>query len=184
MLLKPNALQFKPLKEENKPAREYYGLLLQNQLSVSQGGFCLDTTSNANAIFQVNFDALFQGRGNLFNKCQVRGRLVSDGLGETPVQNALGFVSIIGLPSSSFGTNGTYILPLNPSPQTDAGDLEQTGYYFSNSSMSNRNGTQVSIPTGIRQIQVQFRSVAGSLHVAGNIPDYSLYLEFELYERK
>lgn len=183
MLLKPNYSEFKP-RNENMNGKEYFGLLLQNQLSISDGGFCLDTTSNANAVYQVDFDALFQGRGKLYNKAQVRARLISDGEGQTPIENAIGTLSILGLPSVGLGTQGTYIMGLTPSPQTDAGDTTATGYYYNLSSMNNKNGTQVGVPSGIQVIRVQCRSVLGTILAPGNMPDYSLYLEFELYERK
>lgn len=163
---------------------EVYGLLLSNSLTPNSGGFRISPDSNkASATYQIDFDALFQGRGHLFNKAQIRGQFITNSITYVDIATATGTVSIVGLANNDLGNHGAYICPLFPE-YPKFGSPDASGIYFNVSTLDNVQGTVVSVPSGVRPIQVALRSVIGALLPNGDIPDYNLYLQFELYDRR
>lgn len=164
--------------------REVATLNLISELTVANGGFALDTTNNANILYQVDFDSLFNGRDKLYSKCQVRGSLVSNGRGSGDLSDSTGFVILVGLGSNnSLGINGIHIVTTYPINKQEAGLSQFVGYSYATSTLMNPSGSQVSpIPSGIRQFRIQLYDPIQELLFNANMPNYSLILQFELYD--
>lgn len=161
---------------------ETFILVLRNTLDLTKGGYCIYTTLNSKAKYQVNFDTLFNNRQRFYKKCQVRYLLTSNRLTSTPLGNVVGGIYITGL--SMQNTLGAYGLPICNLlfPQNSAA-VETGGYFFNRSSLTDVNGVQLcSIPYGTQVIGVDFVSVLDVLLQGGNIPDYDLELHFEFYD--
>jgi hypothetical protein len=161
---------------------ETFILVLNNTLDLTEGGYCIDTTLNSRAKYQVNFNSLFNQRQRLYKKCQVRYELLSEYKGNTPLQNVVGGIYITGL--STQNTLGAYGLPIANVllPQISSA-VEADGWFFNNRSTTDTNGVQLcSIPSGTQVIQVNFMSVLDVPLEGGNIPNYQLKLYFEFYD--
>lgn len=165
-------------------SKEVFTLNLISELSVANGGFVLDTTNNANILYQVDFDSLFNGRDKLYSKCQVRGSLISNGRGPGDLSDSTGFVILVGLGSNnSLGINGLHIVTTYPINKAQAGLSQFTGYSYATSTLENPNGSQVSpMPTGIQQFRIQLYDPIQELLFNANMPNYTLSLQFELYD--
>lgn len=162
--------------------KEVFTLILCNQLDLTENGFCLNTTNNASALYQVNFDSLFNGKQKLYNKCQLRVALVTNPIAAATLDKAVGSIYITGLTSGNdLGTNGLFVCNYNPSNASASGS--STGYYLPNNFYQNTNGTQMNqVPTGVRNFNVNFVNITGDLQPTANVPDYRMALQFELYD--
>jgi hypothetical protein len=161
---------------------ETFILILNNTLDLTEGGYCIDTTLNSKAKYEVNFNSLFQQRQRFYKKCQVRYELISEYKASTLLPNVIGGIYIAGL--STQNTLGAYGLPVvnNLQPQTSAA-VQSGGWFFNNRNISDVNGVQLcSIPSGTQVIQVNFVSVLDVPLQPGNIPNYQLKLFFEFYD--
>lgn len=164
-------------------SKEVFTLVLMNDLPIANGGFMIDSTNNSNTKYQVDFGSLFQGRDRLYNKCQVRSQLISNGVVASTINSSVGVLSLVGLGSgNSLGTNGLFLMFLNPSASSVSGS--STGYFYAGvSSLPTANGTQLTtIPTGIREFNIVFQSVSGVIQADANMGNYRLVLQFELYD--
>lgn len=166
--------------------RESFTLLLNSEKLISQGGFVLNSDTNANVKYQVNFDELFQQRDKLYKYAQIRAQLISERVSVSPLPSSIGTISIVGLGmGDSKGTDGLPILfSLNIGSPIASGDAT-TGYFatsFGASLGNSERGIQfTSIPFGIREFSVQFTSTTGAIQAGGNIGNYNLLIQFELY---
>lgn len=163
--------------------KEVFTLVLCNQLTIDGGtGFALNTSNKASISYQVNFDALFNGKQKLYKKCQVRTAIISSFVAATALPNAIGSVSAVGLASGNdLGTNGLFLMNYIPSNANASGS--STGYYFNTNVLTNLNGTQMSqVPRGVQTFSINFTNISGALQATGNVPDYRLNLQFELYD--
>ena len=74
-------------------------------------------------------------------------------------------------------------MTLNPSPSSNSGDTTP-GYYYNCSTLDNIQGTQLSMPSGIQNINIQFLNENGSFIAPSYVPpEYGLMLQFELSSR-
>jgi hypothetical protein len=161
---------------------ETFTLLLNNTLDLTEGGYCIDTTLNSRAKYQVNFDSLFNQRQRFYKKCQVRYELASEYKASTALQNVIGGIYVTGL--STQNTLGAYGLPIANLllPQISSA-VQAGGWFYNIRNTSDTNGVQLcSIPSGIQDIQVNFVSVLDVPLQGGNIPNYQLKLFFQFYD--
>lgn len=165
-------------------SKEVFTLNLISELSEQNGGFMINSTNNANILYEVDFDSLFNGRDKLYSKCQVRGSLISNGRGSGSLDDSTGFVILVGLGSNnSLGINGLHIVTTYPINKQEAGLSQFVGYSYATSTLQNPNGSQVSpIPTGIKQFRIQLYDPIQELLFNANMPNYTLSLQFELYD--
>jgi len=164
--------------------REVFTLQLISELTVANGGFALDTTNNSDILYQVDFDSLFNGIDKKYSKCQVRGSLVSNGRGAGDLNDSVGFVILVGLGSNnSLGINGLHICTTSPLNKAESGQSQFIGYSYATSTLMHSNGSQVSpIPSGIMQFRIQYYDAIQEILFNANMPNYSLSLQFELYD--
>lgn len=157
--------------------REIFTLGLSSEKLLSQGGFAVNNTSRANITYQIDWNALFQGRENEYEKCYVRGALISNNMAQTSLDDVTGYLGVVGLSDTHrAGLNATYICLLNPDNSSATGT---TGFYYYNGSLQQPYGSEINIPKNISQIQVQFLSETGNLLTIA-IAQYFLVLQFEL----
>jgi hypothetical protein len=162
--------------------KEVFTLILSNQLDLTINGFALNATNKASVVYQVDFNALFNGKDKMYNKCQLRMALMTNNLAASSIALATGSILITGLASgNNLGTNGLFVANYTPANANASGS--STGYYLPTNALLNTNGTQMNqIPTGIRQFNVNFVNLSGALQPSANIPDYRMVLQFELYD--
>jgi len=162
---------------------ETFVLVLRNTLNLTNGGYCIDTTVNSKATYQINFDTLFNNRQRFYKKCQIRCSLKSSIKPNQFLQNTVGIVSLVGLGSNNtLGANGLPILPvLFPQSATFIGSTDT--YFYTRGTLCNSNGVQLcSIPYGVQNIQVVFSDMVNAVLPSADIPDYELELYFEMYD--
>lgn len=138
------------------------------------------------ARYEVNFDALFQGREKFYKRCAVRGNWITDRILETQLGNVVGFLEISGLLSGHLHGDSAYpLLILYPSPSMNfTGNPTQNIYETGTgelNSLENEHGIQtMSVPSGVRRFFVQETSVANN-SISEYMAGYKLVLQFELY---
>lgn len=164
-------------------SKEVFTLNLISELSEANGGFMIDSTNNSNILYEVDFDALFNGKNKFYSKCQLRGSLISNGRGPGDLSDSTGFIILVGLGSiNSLGINGIHVCTTYPINKSEAGLSQFVGYSYAASTIQNPNGTQILIPNGIRQFRIQYYDPIQELLFNANMPNYSLILQFELYD--
>jgi hypothetical protein len=165
---------------------EIFTLILNTAVPISAGGFFISSTSTkANSTFQVDFDALFQGRGHLYKKCRVKPYFISNSQANSTISSnineVLGVVNLIGLSSThNLGINGIMICTTFPRSTGIVG--QANSHYLVNNWLTNIYGSEIQVPTSKQNIGIQFIKNDGSLMIS--IPDYLLTLQFELFEKK
>lgn len=166
--------------------RESFTLLLNSEKLISQGGFVINSDTNANVLYRVDFDELFQQRNKLYKYAHIRGQLISERVSSSPLPSSIGNLSIMGLGlGNTDGVEGVpLIFSLNIGSPTASGDTS-LGYFmtsFGASLGNSEEGTQfTSIPYGIREFSIQYTSLTGAIQAGGNLGNYNLILQFELY---
>ena len=168
---------------------ETFTLALISDKAVSDGGFMVNNSNLYNIKYQVDFDALFQGKNREYSKAQVRVQLITNtfNTNTTSFAKVIGGISLTGLTATnSLGTTGLFLTTYYPTNGTMTG-LTNGGAYLNISTLSFRNGTQVNtIPTGVREFNVQFSSVGGTTQIKlpgeNDMPNYRMILQFELYD--
>jgi hypothetical protein len=165
---------------------EIFTLNLNTNVSISAGGFFISSTSTkANSTFQVDFDALFQGRGHLYKKCRVKANLISNSQANSTISSTinevLGVINLIGLSSThNLGINGILIGTTFPRSTGVTGTANS--HYLVNNWFTNIYGAEIQVPTSKQNIGIQFIKNDGTLMIS--VPDYLLTLQFELFEKK
>lgn len=162
---------------------ETFTLALTSDKSVQNGGFMINDSDKYNIQYQVNFDALFQGKNREYSKAQVRIQFISNLiLANTSYSSTLGSLQLTGLTSvNSLGANGLYLSIYYPTNGNMTG--LSGGPYYNISTLSFKNGTQVAtIPTGIREFNVLFTTIGGLKQTGIAPPNYRMVLQFELYD--
>lgn len=162
--------------------KEVFTLLLNSTKSIEQGGFMLDDSYNANVKFQVNFDALFQKRNELYKRCQIRAQMISMLVPPSQSIACFGFLDLMGLGTKN--TLGCISLPI--SQYIALGRLASSDSVFGHSNnpfynyLENYEGIELDeIPLGGKNFSIQFKNVLGN--VSGDVGDYTLLLQFELF---
>lgn len=165
-------------------SRESFTLLLLSTKSVSDGGFMLDNSNDANVKYQVNFDALFQNRDKLYKRCQVRGQMISMLVPPSSSINSMGYLELQQLGTKN--TLGLVSLPI--SQYISLGRLASSDTVFGHSNnpqynyLDNLEGIELDeIPVGSRNFSIQYKNVIGNLQPGADIGDYTLLLQFELF---
>ena len=162
---------------------EVFTLLLNSEKTIQQGGFVLDSTTNSDVQYQIDFDALFQGKNLEYKYAQLRGAIITEKVGVSPLPNTIGFISVVGFAQKN--TLGTTSAPVvfSTLPSTDNfGGVN--GYYFPGfrSTLFTYEAYELcTIPQGIQNIRVQFTSLTDAIQAGGTIGNYNLVLQFELY---
>jgi len=165
-------------------SREAFTLLLLSTKSVSQGGFMLDNSSDSNTQYQVNFDALFQGRDKLYKRCNLRAQMISMLVPPSSSINSMGYLEI-----QRLGTKNTLGLIALPITQyISLGRLASSDTVFGHSNnpqynyLENIDGVELDeIPVGSRNFAIQYKNVLGNIQPSADIGDYSMLLQFELF---
>lgn len=167
--------------------REVFTLVLNSAKTVANGGFVLDNQTNANVLYQINFDSLFQGKNRMYKYAQLRGLLISELVSVTALPNAIGYISIVGFSQkNSLGVVASPII-FNQIPTADSPIISGSmlgAYYYNGfrSTLSSYEAYELcTLPQGIQNIQVQFTSLTDAIQAGGNLGNYNLILQFELY---
>lgn len=161
---------------------EVFILLLNSEKTIQNGGFVLNSDTNADVLYQIDFNALFQGKNFEYKYAQLRGQIVSEKVGVSPLPNAIGFISIVGFAQKN--TLGTTAAPVVFSTLPSLDTVGGNGYYFPGfrSTLFGYEAYELcTIPQGIQNIRVQFTSLTDAIQASGNIGNYNLVLQFELY---
>jgi hypothetical protein len=157
---------------------EIFTLGLYSEKTIGQGGFVVNNTARANITYQIDFNALFQGRENNYSKCRVRGTITTNNMAQTALDNTTGYIGVVGFSDTHrLGLNATYIMMLDP---TNSNVTGTTGFYYFNGSAQQPYGSEINIPKNTTQIQVQFLAEDGNL-LSIAIAQYFLMLQFELF---
>lgn len=165
-------------------SREAFTLLLSSTKSITDGGFMLDNTNKANVKYQVNFDALFQNRDKLYKRCQVRGQMISMLVPPSSSINSMGYFEL-----QELGTKNTLGLVSLPITQyISLGRLASGDGVFGHSNnpqynyLDNLEGIELDeIPVGGKNFSIQYKNVLDNIQPDADIGDYTLLLQFELF---
>lgn len=151
--------------------------------------------SDARVIFEVNYDALFNGRDKLYRKCQVRGNWMTTGITATQINNLVGVLELQGCLSGYLLGDSNYpLLCIIPLPTSDSGGgidgeniyasyhTSYTGVLPIMNSLNQKDGLQTTnIPSGIQRITLNQTSVADNLLIGYTPGNFVTILQFELY---
>jgi hypothetical protein len=165
-------------------SREVFTLLLNSTKLISNGGFVLDNSNNANVKFQVNFDALFQNRDKLYKRCQLRGQMVSLLVPPSQSIGAFGYLEL-----QQLGTKNTLgLVALPVSQYISLGRLASSDSVFGHANnpfynyLENLEGIELDeIPVGGKNFSIQYKNVLGNIQSGSDIGLYTLLLQFELF---
>lgn len=150
----------------------------------SSGRFMRDNSLNTRILYEVDFDALFQGRDVYYDSCAVRAEYQTNNNGTPAVAlgTTTGYLTLEGLASNaSLGMNGIYLVGLNPRNSNITNF--SVGYYYFVSSLANANGTPMAIPKGVRQFYLTSRNEDGAVMAEMTGTGSACILQFELYNR-
>jgi hypothetical protein len=150
----------------------------------SSGRFVVDATVNTRILYEVDFDALFQGRDVYYDSCAVRAEYQTNNNGSPAISigQSTGYLTIEGLASNaSLGIEGVYLLSLIPTNSNITNF--SVGYFYNNTSLQNINGTPMAIPKGVRRFYITSRADSGAIMPAMTGVGQMTLLQFELYNR-
>lgn len=162
-----------------------YTLYLSTQISAVAGVYNnlvpIDKTNLANVSWFVNWNDLFKdaNQNGKYSHCRLRYQLISLTSANLTVANATGYLTLSGVSTNnqSSAVSSTILGMVTPS-LSPAGT---TNYYFNMGTLQEQ-GINVNIPQDNSQISVRFyNDDAMSLMVSGNLAEYTLLLQFELY---
>ena len=162
-----------------------YTLYLSTMITAQAGVFNnlvpIDKSNLGNVSWFVNWNDLFKdvNQNGKYSHCRLRYQLISLTSANLTVANATGYLTISGISTNnqSSAVSSTILGLVTPS-LSPAGS---TNYYYNIGSLE-QHGININIPSGNSQISVRFyNDDAISLMASGNLAEYNLLLQFELY---
>jgi hypothetical protein len=137
--------------------------------------------------YQVNWDALFQGKNKLYKNCFIRTRLSgASNISKDTVGNSAGVLSVVGLgynKSVSEDINGLVLAPV--SYLASSSYSSDTGVYLDINTLPSDDGgcPQITPPQGITNISILFTEDAtGNPMPVARLSNYVLTLSFKLVD--
>lgn len=162
-----------------------YTLYLSTQISAVAGVYNnlvpIDKSNLANVTWFVNWNDLFKdvNQNGTYSHCRLRYNLISQTSANLTVTNATGYLTISGLSTNnqSSAVSSTILGMITPA----LSPLGGTNYYYNIGSLE-QQGININTPQGNSQISVRFfNDDAMSLMTSANLAEYTLLLQFELY---
>lgn len=143
-------------------------------------------TTNAQVMWNINFDDLFQGDNKIYNKCRVRFQLTSTtwSAGANEWDAFTGFLTL-SLPSKYQqvrGLNGSVLGMLTPQLVGNMNSAQTATNAYNVSTLAT-NGVDINVPTGLQSLYVNlYQDNSNQSLISWSAdPEWMLLLTFELY---
>lgn len=162
-----------------------YTLYLSTQISAVAGVYNnlvpINKSNLANVSWFINWNDLFKdvNQNGKYNQCRLRYQLISLSSANLTLTNATGYLTLSGVSTNnqSSAVSSTILGMVVPTLAPAGG----TNFYYNIGSLE-QQGININIPNGNSEISVRFyNDDAMSLMVPSNLTEYTLLLQFELY---